>query len=623
MDCPSPFASYLHTNHAATSEEKTQLTQFLAGPISKLAELDKEIEQAGARYDTLIEEYGKLTVEITEHKALMAPIRYLPVDIFQEIFLQCLPTTHNAVISPKSPPLLLTRVCSDWRHIALGTAALWASIHVPIPSDAIPPYYSPTEWDAPEDIQEDLPLVALTVARRRADAVTEWLGRSGACPLSITIFDGRHGTSEEIYNIVLDSLLPFCKRWGAITLDAPAARLARIVSIPANDLPLLRSLEISGSPAVFPMISDSPPQGSSRWWSDSGLVKALGLRKISYSDITEDVKGIPLQWGLLTSLELCNISWSGAQSFMTLERVAAILAMCPLLRECRVEITLLHPDRDSGGDTAARLPPVIALKHLTYLSVCARPNTPLCDLFDALQMPLLESLEVDVSLQLHSSPSQWRQLHSFLTRIGPTLRIISVDPHAFSLDQFLTCLRICSKLEHLALKRSRFSSPSWPSPIQPPPFNQENEEHTALLLNDQFLRRVLKPTFVESENEDATQNNQAKGFDLEVLVPRLTKFTSKVFSRFTEIHTIQVIQERTAVASTPGSGLAKLTKVEMYLSPRRGKSESIEKETYDLAEQGVDCDFLYSPGMAYVKYLATDGIPGLQSHQNHWHEAHP
>ncbi|KAJ7154880.1 hypothetical protein C8R43DRAFT_857362, partial [Mycena crocata] len=62
---------------------------------------------------------------ISAYKALVSPVRRRPPDIVQEIFLACLPTRHNAVMSTRDAPLLLAHICSAWRVLALATPALW------------------------------------------------------------------------------------------------------------------------------------------------------------------------------------------------------------------------------------------------------------------------------------------------------------------------------------------------------------------------------------------------------------------------------------------------------------------------------------------------------------------
>ncbi len=73
METTSPFASKLGTNYAATNEEAAELTTFLAGPISKLADLQDEINRTKAHYDKLVERHAELANEISRHQAFMAP----------------------------------------------------------------------------------------------------------------------------------------------------------------------------------------------------------------------------------------------------------------------------------------------------------------------------------------------------------------------------------------------------------------------------------------------------------------------------------------------------------------------------------------------------------------------
>ncbi|KAJ6585424.1 hypothetical protein B0H19DRAFT_892038, partial [Mycena capillaripes] len=105
-----------------------------------------------------------LKEEIEAHKALISPMRHLPQDLLQEIFTSCLPTKHNALVDPQSAPLLLGFICRHWRKIAHSTPRLWASLHIPISTqtDRLSGFVSAFEG-----------------------IVDSWLGRSGACPLSI------------------------------------------------------------------------------------------------------------------------------------------------------------------------------------------------------------------------------------------------------------------------------------------------------------------------------------------------------------------------------------------------------------------------------------------------------
>ncbi|KAJ7629863.1 hypothetical protein B0H17DRAFT_867535, partial [Mycena rosella] len=108
----------------------------------------------------LSDQREKTLAYIDAHQALISPARRLPRDIVQEIFLACLPSHRNVVMSATEAPLILARIFSAWRTIALSTPALWASLHLPLE------YIFDHSLHVP---------------------VTKWLGRSGRCPLSLSI----------------------------------------------------------------------------------------------------------------------------------------------------------------------------------------------------------------------------------------------------------------------------------------------------------------------------------------------------------------------------------------------------------------------------------------------------
>ncbi|KAJ7745472.1 hypothetical protein DFH07DRAFT_17623 [Mycena maculata] len=62
--------------------------------------------------------------------ALSFPVLTLPTEITTEIFTCCLPKTPR---DPRScdAPLLLTRICQQWRDIALSTPRLWTTVSFP------------------------------------------------------------------------------------------------------------------------------------------------------------------------------------------------------------------------------------------------------------------------------------------------------------------------------------------------------------------------------------------------------------------------------------------------------------------------------------------------------------
>ncbi|KAJ7646559.1 hypothetical protein FB45DRAFT_998043 [Roridomyces roridus] len=159
----SPFASLLHTNFIPSDAECQQIRTDL---VSRLAQL----ESLNARIRELSAERDQLQAYIDSHAAaLISSPRRLPADIIREIFVACLPTDRNAVMSAKEAPLLLAHICSAWRSIALTTPSLWASLHIPA-------------------------VFVLEDPQRRIPAVSQWLQRSGSCPIAVSLaFMGEQG----------------------------------------------------------------------------------------------------------------------------------------------------------------------------------------------------------------------------------------------------------------------------------------------------------------------------------------------------------------------------------------------------------------------------------------------
>ncbi|KAJ6494029.1 hypothetical protein C8R47DRAFT_1118088 [Mycena vitilis] len=84
-------------------------------------------------------------------------------------------------------PLLLCRICSAWRNIAIRMPRLWNHLHV--------------SW----------PFVAETEGRKQAMA--QWLERSAQLPLAVSAaYDAR---SDDTH-VILDSFLRFSARWHTV-----------------------------------------------------------------------------------------------------------------------------------------------------------------------------------------------------------------------------------------------------------------------------------------------------------------------------------------------------------------------------------------------------------------------
>ncbi|KAK6996899.1 hypothetical protein R3P38DRAFT_3068324, partial [Favolaschia claudopus] len=203
----SLFSEYIGTNYIPTDTEIAQIGAHLVPYEMELVHLEAQIQALSVQRD-------RLKSYIDSHKALISQPRRIPQDIVEEIFLDCLPTAHNAVMDAREAPLLLGRICSRWRSIALALPKLWASLHIS---------------------------VGFLTTDLRTTAVVEWLRRAAPLPLYISAQYDRSG-------FVTHSIAPFINhfssRWAALHLyDTPATDIFLLAAV--RDAPQLADIRIN------------------------------------------------------------------------------------------------------------------------------------------------------------------------------------------------------------------------------------------------------------------------------------------------------------------------------------------------------------------------------------------
>ena len=258
----SPFASRLDSNYAATDSESLEIQTLLKLPTSRLEELSNQLQELDDQHTHLRNEQSSLLVFKSNHSALISLIRKLPIDILQKIFIACLPTAHNAVMSRWEPPILLTQICSSWRNVAHATPQLWKSIHVVVPCHKSENY-------------SDYRCFSSTLVEhidRCSEAVLEWLSRSAAYPLDISLVHWAKTVLDGFCDTIINTLIRFSERWRDVRLSARSVALLPVVTLPPSKVPLLETLSLN-------FLSDyhreqSNPQSV---WMTTGVLKAPKL----------------------------------------------------------------------------------------------------------------------------------------------------------------------------------------------------------------------------------------------------------------------------------------------------------------------------------------------------------
>jgi F-box-like len=130
----------------------------------------------------------RITPKQSQQLPHSSPISLLiPPEILTQIFLYCIPSEQFPIPSHNEAPLLLTRVSSYWRTLAINTPDLWSAFHINY-----------------KDPAEDIPATNL------------WLKRSTNRPLSLSL---AIDFGEQSQQAILDALCRHSNRWKHVRFD--------------------------------------------------------------------------------------------------------------------------------------------------------------------------------------------------------------------------------------------------------------------------------------------------------------------------------------------------------------------------------------------------------------------
>ncbi|KAF7360255.1 hypothetical protein MVEN_00754500 [Mycena venus] len=341
----SPFIHLFNTNYVPSDKEIEFIQADLVSRSEELTRIEERILELSAQRN-------KIQAYIDSHRALISHPRRLPSDIVREIFVACLPTDRNAVMTAQEAPMLLCRICSAWRTIALSTARLWASLHVPFGY-----------------ILGNLP---------RTQAVIEWLQRSAACPisLSVTYLGPWGGESSTEASALLKTLADLSTRWRCVEFTHLCTEIVR--ELAEIGAPALESLKFTGNLSLL--------RGLDIFKLPSLRAVALHSQAQDAVQFDEFVLEMPLVWDQLTHLTLrCDAGHRG----FSFNKVIVILEQCTHLVSFQATLWETRTEFDSFSGS-------MLLPFLESLVLTAGSLTPhsLTHLIEHVSMPLLRRFQV-------------------------------------------------------------------------------------------------------------------------------------------------------------------------------------------------------------------------------------
>ncbi|KAJ7113229.1 hypothetical protein C8R43DRAFT_1242666 [Mycena crocata] len=403
----------LRTGYIPTQSEAENIQKDLISLQEEYGRLDALIRELTAQRDLVKE-------AMQSKQALISPIRRLPDDIIQEIFLAGLPTHHNAIMSAHEAPLLLCRVCSVWRVLALATPRLWASLHVH--------------------------LGFLLQNDDRALAATQWVKRSAACPLSVSICGipaGHFGVAmvEETSNGILvtdpaqkivKALLRSAPRWRAVALsDLPGPYLGQLRTA---SMPLLKTIRIMGDQHLAQ-------------WLDVFTAPSVRQVDLDLIVVKEDASILIPRLSHITHLSMSSRPWPGIPGNVAVSILTTLTQL--------VSLKMFIRDILSIPDGITHLP---FLKSLELRTAEGPLPLVLADLLDHLFMPQLGHLAVD-SGYVAESP-----LFAALTERSPLIDSLEISFHTFTQEALRETLLSFRSVVKLTVLNTAGWHPNHPAP---------------------------------------------------------------------------------------------------------------------------------------------------------------
>ncbi|KAJ7499962.1 hypothetical protein FB451DRAFT_1207089 [Mycena latifolia] len=369
----SAFVTKLGTSYSPLDEEIVQIQELLVEPSSRLKRLDDQIADLYRAIAKLNEEHNRLGAYVDAHRALISPMRRLPLDVLQEIFVACMPKDRNCVMSAREAPVLLGRICSSWRTISLSTPRLWSRLHIAEPTLPFRNFQGHNEL-----VQYSNKLA------QRVEVTKIWLGRSGQCPLSVSVESSDHGPIQTAplgrpnSRLILEALIPFAPRWQHMRLNAPLSTLETLFVLSENDVPMLRTFEMF-----------QRPEGSiqnAQATASFGLLRGRNISSVTLHGVDINPRNFPVLWDRLTALSLMGRGWTDGSS-LTSSVALEILSMCPLLRTCHI---FLNNDPPPG-----HFSPFVELRSLRSLHIVSgiSQSSTLRQMFSRLSLPELRHFD--------------------------------------------------------------------------------------------------------------------------------------------------------------------------------------------------------------------------------------
>ncbi|PBK64498.1 hypothetical protein ARMSODRAFT_962005 [Armillaria solidipes] len=371
---------------------------------------------------------------VSEHLAILSPIRRLPTELLQEIFLRCIDDKPFRDICPEGgyaseAPVIFGRVCSRWRTVSFSTPSLWSSLKITVSRVA-----GAVDWAAPGSRK----------------IIRAWLKRSGRLPLDACLSASQTSSAAELRDVIYCLGLPHCYRWRRIILTLPVGFIDHTV-FDNLCFPLLEKFVL--------YICPSPVHGPTALSNLAFLERAHLLREFKITTTTAALTGLPrAPWHHLVDIHIdVGENWTFPESELRKALVQCVKLESLLLRTANHRRILRGPQSTSSQRVTL---PSLRKFHVSGREPSLTTWLTLSHIFDNLDLPRLENLDI----RGRSTGRLWERTHlqSFLS-LNNLLNTSACPLTTLSLDEYISvpshillqCLSRVPTLHKLTVQQRR------------------------------------------------------------------------------------------------------------------------------------------------------------------------
>ncbi|KAF7366644.1 hypothetical protein MSAN_00922300 [Mycena sanguinolenta] len=402
----SPFVALFEQNRVPSPEERKTIQQLLVEKTAHLSHLNSQVpkRRPGKKHTVPAELRTQLAYTrrwLEFHRALISPWRQLPAEILSAIFIFTLkyrgdPDEDGSWADDRAGTLLLCKICSAWRVIALRTPALWNTLSI-----------------------------FATGLERPPDWVSTWLTRSRSSPVYLQLlWDSRalpsvidslaSAFANHLHHTAELSIDGLCVS-DQIVADEAYPKLTFTPSVESLEAPLLTAV------AVY------LPQGSVWDWIHAACRASPCLSRLTTSHPS---------LGLFPIANLTELNWIHRAQ---MSQIFQIFEDAPRLR---------HVDLNFDGPVA----PCSTASRLTMKSISKLELTSYDHLGEFLAQTEFPSIVILRICSLDAWPGP--TFHAFLSRSLCALINISFFSCHISAPEIVACLQhsACNTLESLSVQ---------------------------------------------------------------------------------------------------------------------------------------------------------------------------